>query len=66
MVFFFIFLTSLNKITSRFIHVAANGIILFFFLWLSSILLYIRVLHLFTHLSVNGHFRLLQCLSYCK
>ena len=40
MIFVFLFLTSLNIITSRSIHVAANGIISFF-LQLTSIPLYI-------------------------
>ena len=34
MIFVFIWLTSLNMIISRFILVAANGVISFFFLWL--------------------------------
>ena len=36
MVFVFLFLTSLSKIISDYIHFAANGIILFFSLWLSG------------------------------
>ena len=41
-------------IISRSIHVAANGIISFFFLWLSNIPLYIYHI-LFIYSSVNGH-----------
>ena len=44
-------LTSLNMIISRSVHVVANGIILFF-LWLSSILLFI---HTTSFLSVYRH-----------
>ena len=40
MVFISLCLTSLSVTVSRFIHVAANGIILFF-LWLGSIPLYV-------------------------
>ena len=55
MVFVFVWLTSLSMIISRSIHVAANGIISFF-LWLSNILLYIYIYHIFfIDSTVNGH-----------
>ena len=51
---FSFWLTSLSMIVSSCIHVAANGII--FFWWLSNIPLYIYVLYLLNHSSVDAHF----------
>ena len=54
MMFVFIQLTSLSMIISRSIHVAANGIISFFFMaeYYSSVYMY----HIFfIHSSVHGH-----------
>ena len=64
MVFLFLWLTSLSLTISRSIHVAANGIILFF-LWLSNILLYICTHPLYPFLCW-WTFRLLPCPGYCK
>ena len=52
-VFVFLWLTSLNMIISRSIHVAANGIISFFFMTEYYSIVYIY--HIFIHLSVDGH-----------
>ena len=52
MLFAFLFLTSLGMIISRFIHVAADGI-LFFLAEQYSILYMYHIL--FTHSSVDGH-----------
>ena len=55
MIFVFVSLTLLSMIISSSIHVAANGITSFLFLWLNSILLYIYIPHLLIHSSVDGH-----------
>ena len=52
MIFVFLWLTSLNRIISKSIHLAANSIISFF-LWLSNVLLYMYLI--FIHSSVDGH-----------
>ena len=63
MVFVFLFLTSLSMIISRPIHVATNGIILLFFLWL-SIYIYMYINHIFfIHSSVDGHLGCFHVLS---
>ena len=55
MVFVFLFLTSLNILISRFILVAANGIISFF-LWLSNISLYLYLyICIHTHTHTHTH-----------
>ena len=60
MVFAVIFLTSLNMILSSCIHVAANGIILFF-LWLGSIPL--CMYHILIHSSLEEHFNCFYVLA---
>ena len=54
MVFVFLFLTSLSMIISNCIHVAANGLILFFFMAESCSIVYMYYIF-FIHSSVNGH-----------
>ena len=56
-------LTSLNMVISRSVHIAANGIISFD-LWLSNIPLCIYTTFLFIHLSLD--IRLLSCFGSCK
>ena len=52
MVYFFVWLTSLSMIISKSIHVAANGILSFFYDWVASIVyMYHKIL---THSFVNG------------
>ena len=53
MLFLFLWLTSLNKTTSRSIHVASNGIILFLFMTETYSTVYMY--HIFIHSSVDGH-----------
>ena len=64
-------LTLLNMIISRSIHVAANGIISFFFLWLSDcicacVFVCVRVCHIPYLFICQWTFRLLLCLDCCK
>lgn len=47
----FVCLTSLSMIISRLIHVAADGIISFFFMASCTVYMY----HIFIHSSVSGH-----------
>ena len=56
MILVFLWLTLLSMITSRSIHVVANGIISFF-LWLNGIFMYTDtyIYRFFIHSSVNGH-----------
>ena len=49
----FVFLTSLSMVISRSIHVAANGIISFFFMAEQYSIVYTQ--HIFIHSSVDGH-----------
>ena len=49
MILVFLRLTSLSMIISRYIHVAADGIISFFFT-----LIFHCIFHIFIHSSVNG------------
>ena len=64
MVFVFLFLTYFSQDESS-IHVAANGIIFFFFMAGQYSIVYIH--HIFLiHSSVDGHFRLFPCLVYCE
>ena len=53
-IFLFLCLTSLSMIISRPIHVAANGIISFFFMAESYSIVYMNHIF-FIHSSVNGH-----------
>ena len=64
MVFVFLCLTLLSMTISRSIHVAANGIILFF-LWLSNIPLYICITSSLS-IPLSMDIQLLPCLDYCK
>ena len=56
-----VWLTSLSMIISRFIHVAANGIISFFFIamYYSIVCMY----HIFIHSFVGGHLVCLHVLA---
>ena len=58
----FVFLSSHSMIISSCIHVAANGIISFFLLWLSCIPLYICTTTLSIHLSMDIYIVFLSCL----
>ena len=59
MIFVFLWLTSLSMTISRFIHVAANGIISFFFMAESYSIVYMY--HIFIiHLSVDGQLHVNQ------
>ena len=63
-VFVFIWFTSLNMIISRSIHIAANGIISFFFYgWVVFHCIYVP--HLLYPFISWWKFRLLPCLGYC-
>ena len=53
MMFVFHCLTSLSMVISRSIHIAANGIISFFFMAEQYSIVY--VYHIFIHSSVDGH-----------
>ena len=53
MIFVFLYLTSLSMTISRSIHVAANGIILFFFMAKEYSIVYMYLI--FIHSSVSGH-----------
>ena len=64
MVFVFLFLTSLSMRLSSCIHVAVNGIILFF-LQLSRIP-YIYIPHLLNPCICQWTFSLFRCLGYCE
>ena len=52
MVFVSLWLTSLSMIVSSFIHVAVNGIILFFYGWVACLCMYMYHIF-FIHLSMN-------------
>ena len=58
---FFSWLTSLSMMISRSIHVAENGIILFFFMAEYYSVVYMD--HIFIHSSVDGHLCCLQVLT---
>ena len=52
-IFVFLWLTSLITIISRFIHIATNGSISFFYGW---IIFHVYMYHIFIQSSVDGHF----------
>ena len=64
-IFVFLFLTSLTMIISSCIHVAANGIISFFFCgWVVFYCIYVP--HLLYPFICRWTLRLFPCLGYCK
>ena len=61
--FVFVWLTSVSKIICKSIHIAANGIILFF---LQLIFYCVYVPHLISSIQCQWALRLLSCPGYCK
>ena len=72
MIFVFIWLTSLSMVVSKSIHVAANDIILLFFMAniplcvCVCVCVCVYISHLFYPLICQRTFRLFLCLGYCK